>query len=154
MGPMGFAVCAVIGAKIGCPDHTCIAIVGDGAFLMHGNEVSTASRYRIGAIWIILYDNSLSMVTQGMEHFDGDKTDPMVWAQLYDLGNPDLMLYAKSMGAHAYCINSPSELEVIMPKVLERANVDCIPQVVVVNINRQAIPPYYNPIYGPKLITK
>ena len=33
-----FAVGAVVGAKMGRPDETCIALVGDGAFMMHGAE--------------------------------------------------------------------------------------------------------------------
>ena len=76
MGPMGFAVAAVIGAKIGAPDEDCVALVGDGAFLMHGNEVSTAAQHNIGAIWVVLYDNDLNMVSQGMANFFPDQSDP------------------------------------------------------------------------------
>lgn len=150
MGPMGFGVGAVIGAKLGCPGNTCIGIVGDGAFLMQGTEVSTASQYKIGAIWLVLFDNNLSMVSQGMDHFAHDNENPEVWQELYELGNPDLALFAKSLGADAYTINSPAELEGILPDVLKRANTDGVPQVIIAAINKAAIPPYYNPLYGPK----
>lgn len=150
MGPMGFGVGAVIGAKIGCPSDTCIAIVGDGAFLMQGTEVATASQYKVGAIWIVLYDNNLSMVTQGMNHFAPDPQHPDVWNNLYELGNPDLALFAKSLGADAYTIDSPLELELQMPGIIDRANQQQRPQVVIARINRKSIPPYYNPIYGPR----
>ena len=147
MGPMGFAVGAVVGAKIGCPDTTCIGIVGDGAMMMFGAEISTAKQYKVGAIWIVLYDNNLSMVSQGMEHYFPAKDGPSVWTKLYELGEPDLVGYSKSLGADAYTVNSPQDFEKIMPVVLQRANVDHVPQVIIANIDRNAVPPYYNAKY-------
>ncbi|HMG66278.1 MAG TPA: thiamine pyrophosphate-binding protein [Chitinophagaceae bacterium] len=149
MGPMGFGVGSVIGGKIGCPDDTCICITGDAAFMMQGSEVSTAHHHKVGAIWLILFDNNLGMVSQGMDHFAPDTKKPGIWQELYELGNPDLELFAKGLGADAYTINSPKELEKIMPKVLTRANKDKVPQVIIANINKKLVPPYYNPIYGP-----
>ncbi|GEO05438.1 putative acetolactate synthase large subunit IlvB2 [Adhaeribacter aerolatus] len=154
MGPMGFAVGAVVGAKIGCPNQTCLAIVGDGAFLMQGNEISTAKKYQVGAIWIVLFDNNLSMVSQGMDYFAPDNENPDVWKNLYELGNPDLLMYAQSMGAEACKVDSPADLALIMPKVLEQANTKHIPQVIIVDINKNATPPYYNPVYLPKKANK
>ncbi|WP_026897633.1 thiamine pyrophosphate-binding protein [Daejeonella oryzae] len=149
MGPMGFAVAAVIGAKFGRPDATCIAIVGDGAFMMHGAEISTARQYNIGAIWIVLYDNNLSMVSQGMDQFFPDKEHPGEWEKLYELGSPDLKKFAEGLGADAYSIDEPEELNKIMPSVLKLANEQNRPQVIIANINRKSIPPYYNPLYAP-----
>ncbi len=54
MGPMGFAVAAVVGAKIGRPKSNCLAITGDGAFMMHGAEISTAAQYGLGAFGLCL----------------------------------------------------------------------------------------------------
>jgi len=149
MGPMGFAVGAVVGGKIGCPDATCLCITGDAAFLMQGSEISTASHYMIGAIWLVLYDNNLNMVSQGMNFFAPDTKKPGIWEELYELGKPDLAMYAKSLGAEAYTINSPAELEKIMPTVLKKADKDQVPQVIIANINRKPVPPYYNPLYIP-----
>lgn len=149
MGPMGFGVCSVIGAKIGRPDGTCIGIVGDGAFLMNGSEVSTASANKVGAIWIVLYDNGLGMVSQGMNHFFPDE-NPTAWQDLYEFGNIDLVMFSKSLGAEAYLINSADELTPLMPGILKRANEDGVPQVIVARVNKQSVPPYYNPVYGPK----
>ncbi len=149
MGPMGFGVGSVIGGKIGCPNDTCICITGDAAFMMQGSEISTASQYKVGAIWLVLFDNNLSMVSQGMDHFAPDSKKPGIWDKLYEIGNPDLAMYAKGLGADAYTISSPKELEKIMPKVLSRANKDHVPQAIIANINRKPVPPYYNPVYGP-----
>jgi len=149
MGPMGFAVGAVVGAKIGAPQRTCLALVGDGAFMMHGAEVSTASRYKVGAIWIVLCDDNLNMVSQGEAFFFPDKQDPDIWTELYALGNTNLELFAKSMGADAYRVDSPREMQRIMPIAINLANTEGRPQVVIAHIDRKSIPPYYNPQYLP-----
>ncbi len=145
MGPMGFGVCSVIGAKIGRPDKTCIALVGDGAFLMHGAEVSTAQAHDVGAIWVVLQDDDLHMVSQGMQYLFPDSTDPDIWMQLYRLGTPDLVKFAQGLGADAYHINSPAELQTLMPKVLEGADVKKRPQVIVAKINKKSLDPYFPP---------
>jgi acetolactate synthase-1/2/3 large subunit len=144
---MGFAVGAVVGGKIGCPDDTCIGFTGDGAFMMQGSEISTAKQNNIGAIWLVLSDNNLSMVSQGMEEFKPDKNDPTIWHKLYELGAPDLEQYSRGLGADAYTVNKPSDLADIMPTVLKRANKDNVPQVIIANILKTEVPPYYNPMY-------
>lgn len=142
MGPMGFGVGAVIGAKIATPDRTCIALVGDGAFMMQGAEVSTAKQYGVGAIWIVLYDNDLNMVSQGQAHFFPDSQDPNVWAELYRLGHPNLADYAKGLGADAYGIKTPEELKQTLKIAIDHA-AQGKPQVIVAHIDRQSVPPYY-----------
>jgi acetolactate synthase-1/2/3 large subunit len=143
MGPMGFAVGGVIGAKIGRPDKTCIALVGDGALMMHGGEISTAQAHQVGAIWVVLKDDDLHMVSQGMQYLYPDPHD--IWNHLYRLGNPDLVKFAEGLGADAYLIDSPAALEAIMPGVLEKANVKSRPQVILATINQKSLDPYFPP---------
>jgi acetolactate synthase-1/2/3 large subunit len=142
MGPMGFGVGSTLGAKRGTPDRACVGVVGDGAFLMHGNEVSTAAAHRIGAIWCVLYDDDLHMVTQGQENFFPDPKDPTVWQHLYTLGRPDLPAFARALGAETYEVRSPDEAREALRKVYRGAD-DGKPQVVVAHIDRRAWPPYY-----------
>jgi len=140
MGPMGFAVGAVVGAKLGVPDQPCVAIVGDGAFMMHGAEVSTAAQNRIGAIWVVLYDNDLAMVSQGMEGLFESPT----WAGYYKLGAPDLAKVAEGFGANAVAIKpdqGPREFRAALRTALERAQAG-EPQVIVAHIDTGPSPPY------------
>ncbi|NDC82137.1 alpha-keto acid decarboxylase family protein [bacterium] len=51
---IGFAVPASVGAALASPARRPIVIVGDGAFQMTGNELSTAIRYGLTPIIIIL----------------------------------------------------------------------------------------------------
>jgi acetolactate synthase-1/2/3 large subunit len=142
MGPMGVAVAGVIGAKLGAPDRTCVAIVGDGAFLMHGNEVSTAAQYGVGAIWIVLDDNDLAMVSQGMNQVFGGP-DPSFWHDYYQIGAPDLVCFAQALGADAYSVHSPEDMRQAFPLAIERAREERRPQVIVAHIDTSEVPPYY-----------
>lgn len=145
MGPMGFAVAGAIGAKLGAPERCIVAIVGDGAFLMHGAEISTASKNKLGVIWIVLNDDDLRMVSQGQAHFFPGK-DPQVWSHLYRLGDPNLVEFARGLGADAYCAESPATLAEMLEQALAGAKQQR-PQVIIAKINFEAQPPYYNPAY-------
>lgn len=142
MGPMGFAVCAVVGGKVGAPDKDCVAIVGDGAFMMQGSEISTAAQNRIGAVWIVLYDNDLSMVSQGM----GVLFPPAEsWDDYYKLGAPDLVKYSEGLGADAVAVTSdqgPADMRAALAAALKRAREDRKPQVVVLHIDTRPMPGY------------
>lgn len=140
MGPMGFGVGAVIGAKLGVPNEHCIAIVGDGAFMMHGAEISTAAQNRIGAIWVVLNDNDLAMVSQGMQVLFNSPS----WAGYYELGKPDLVKFAEGLGAHAVAIRrdqGPKEFREALRTALQRSQTG-EPQVIVAHIDTLPSPPY------------
>jgi acetolactate synthase-1/2/3 large subunit len=149
MGPMGVAVGAVVGGKFAAPDKTCIAIVGDGAFMMQGSEVATAAAHDVGAIWIVLSDDDLGMVSQGMDVFFPDPGTPppaypkSSWDHYYSLGTPDLAMYAEGLGAKGYTATTPAELDRYIKKAIIAAKKDAVPQVVVVKIDGSEIPPYY-----------
>ena len=51
---MGFAVPGSIGVQLANPDLRPLVLVGDGAFQMTGMELSTAARYNLSPIVIIL----------------------------------------------------------------------------------------------------
>jgi acetolactate synthase-1/2/3 large subunit len=140
MGPMGFAVCAVVGAKLAAPTAACVAVVGDGALLMHGSELSTAAQHGVGAIWIVLDDGDLTMVSQGMaEFFPG-----LDWTDYYSLGATDIVGYATALGANAVEVTSDDALPAALAGALSGAATGK-PQVVSVKVDPTAQPPYYAP---------
>ncbi len=142
MGPMGFAAAAVVGAKMAAPDQPCIAIVGDGALMMHGSEISTAAQTRTGAIWIVLDDNDLSMVSQGMEQLVPDQN---TWLEYYKLGRPDLVQFARGLGADTVAVH-PSDgsdaFKSALANAVAAAQATSRPQVIVVYIDTKPAPPY------------
>ncbi len=142
MGPMGFGVGAVIGGKMAAPHLPNVAIVGDGAFLMHGAEVSTAAQQRVGAVWIVLDDNDLAMVSQGMAQLLPPAAQ---WDGYYQLGRADLALFAQSLGAQSFNVSPDQGTDAFrraLKQALHDADAQRRPQVIVVRINTQVAPPY------------
>ncbi|MDO8768406.1 MAG: thiamine pyrophosphate-binding protein [Burkholderiaceae bacterium] len=142
MGPMGFAVGAVIGGKMAAPKLHNVAIVGDGAFMMHGAEISTAAQNRVGAIWIVLDDNDLAMVSQGMEKLLPPAAQ---WDDYYSLGRPDLAMFSQGLGANAITVahdQGTDAFRLALKQALLDADQHARPQVIVVRINTEVAPPY------------
>lgn len=142
MGPMGFAVGAVVGAKIAAPEKVCVAVTGDGALLMHGSEISTAAANQVGAIWVVLSDNDLAMVSQGMQEFFPGAG----WTDYYSLGKPDLAGFATSLGAQGIDVFEHDELKPALDKAIADSKRKLQPQVIVVHIDPKPVPPYYGPV--------
>jgi acetolactate synthase-1/2/3 large subunit len=141
MGVMGWSVGAVIGARMARPTSACVSLTGDGAFLMHGSELATAAAHKVGAIYVVLNDNDLGMVSQGMTFFYPKSSSP--FQNLYRLGNPDLRMYAEALGADAVDISSPAEFRAALGNALAQADVRNKPQVIVCHIDPSPLPPYY-----------
>jgi indolepyruvate decarboxylase len=78
---MGFAVPAALGAAVARPAMRIVAIVGDGAFQMTGNELSTIIRHGFHSIVIVLDNKGYG--TERVLH-PGDYNDINPW-QYYKL---------------------------------------------------------------------
>jgi acetolactate synthase-1/2/3 large subunit len=101
VGAMGQAVAGVVGAAA-ARHGKAVAIVGDGAMLMN-NEISTAVKYQIPAVWIVLNDARYNMSHQGMGMLGltgADATIPQA----------DFTMIARGMGAEGIRINKESDL--------------------------------------------
>ena len=64
---MGYCVPGAIGAKLANPGKQVVGIVGDGAFLMTGLEILTATAESAGIAYFVFYDGELSQISQGQE---------------------------------------------------------------------------------------
>jgi TPP-dependent 2-oxoacid decarboxylase len=73
---LGFAVPASIGVQIGHPDLRPLVLVGDGAFQMTGLELSTAVRYHLSPIVVVL--NNGGYATE-RPMIDGPFNDVLNW---------------------------------------------------------------------------
>jgi len=61
---MGYSVPAAIGAKFANPQRDVIALAGDGALLMTGLELITASSYKVAPAVFVLRDGELAQIVQ------------------------------------------------------------------------------------------
>lgn len=69
LGTMGFCLPAALGAKLGAPDRTVVAVVGDGGFQMTIQELGTVFQTGAAVKIIILNNEFLGMVRQWQELF-------------------------------------------------------------------------------------
>lgn len=69
---MGFSIPAALAAKITHPELTVVSVIGDGGFLMTCGELATAKRLNLKIIFIVIIDNSLSLIRikQEKKEFD------------------------------------------------------------------------------------
>ncbi len=112
MGTMGFGLPAAIGAKIGCPDKSVIAFIGDGGFQMTMQELGTILAYDVAAKIIILNNNFLGMVRQWQDMFYDKRLTSVA------LVNPDFVMIAKAFGIPAQLITERKDLKDTLEKML------------------------------------
>ena len=100
---MGYSVPAAIGTKISHPDKTVVTIVGDGAFLMTGMELLTASMLKLGVIVFIFHDGELGQISQFQKIPLNRKTASI-------LGDVQFEGIAKATGAHYIKMDNDNEI--------------------------------------------
>lgn len=106
---MGHFVTGVVGAAL-VHNNKAVAIVGDGAMLMN-NEVSTAVKYQIPAVWIVLNDASYNMCHQGMALLGFKGIDA-------EIPQANFFKIAQAMGADGIRVETESDVEAALEKAL------------------------------------
>jgi len=143
MMQMGWATSAVLTGKMLNPEKPCIAIVGDGAFLMSNTVLATAVEYDIPAIWIIMnnYGPNLERKAQiglyGKSHPWGSFTKKGNQNELY---NPNFVKLAEACGAKGERVEKPTEVGAAIARAMKSGE----PFVIDVAIDRDA-PTYFAP---------
>ncbi|MEH2036727.1 scytonemin biosynthesis protein ScyA [Nostoc sp.] len=109
VGAMGHAVTGVLGAAL-ANNSKAVGIVGDGAMLMN-NEISTAVKYKIPAIWIVLNDARYNMCHQGMKILGLKGADAT-------LPPTNFAMIARGMGAEAIVVVRESDIEAALEQAI------------------------------------
>ena len=107
---LGYGVPAAIGAKIAHPDRQVLAVLGDGGFMFSVNELSTAVKYGLGIVFLVLNDQRYGAIKYLQEGIFGKYGE-------VDLANPDFPAMARAFGARGARVETFDGL----PKALERA---------------------------------
>ncbi len=107
LASMGAGLPAAIAAKLVRPERKVLAVVGDGGFLMSGQELETAVRCRIPVVVLVLNDNAFGFIkweqkAKGFENFG------------LDLGNPDFVRFAESFGAKGMKVKKGDDLSALL----------------------------------------
>ncbi len=110
-GAMAYAVPAAVAAKLVHPDRLVIAFMGDGGFMMCGQEMSTAVQYGANVICILANNRMYGTIRM---HQEREHPTRVVGT---DLVNPDFVEFGRALGCHAERVERTDEFA----PALERA---------------------------------
>jgi acetolactate synthase I/II/III large subunit len=112
LGTMGFGLPAAIGAKVGAPERTTVAIIGDGGFQMTLQELGTIMQSEVDVKILILNNQFLGMVRQWQQLFH-DKRYSFV-----DIQSPDFVQLAKAYNIPGQSISKRTDLKSALSEML------------------------------------
>ena len=105
-GAMGYSVPGAIGAKLARPEQEAVAFVGDGGFMMTGQEMVTAVEQGL-TIRVIVCDNSVhGSILAGQDKTFGAGHDIATV-----LRSPDFAAVARAYGAEACTVRRTDDFE-------------------------------------------
>jgi acetolactate synthase-1/2/3 large subunit len=117
LSTMGFALPGALAAALVHPERQVLAAVGDGAFLMHVQELETAVRERIPLTVLVWVDDSYGLIEWKMDLELGHHSSVR-------FGNPDLVKLAESFGARGHAVTTADELLPTLREALEYARTE------------------------------
>ena len=122
LSTMSFALPGAIAARLARPQRRVLAAVGDGAFLMHSQELETAVREEVPITVLIWVDDAYGLIEWKMDLELGR-------ASSIRFTNPDFVAYAESFGATGYRVGAADELAPALRDALasERVSVVACP---------------------------
>ncbi|CPR16683.1 thiamine pyrophosphate-binding protein [Brenneria goodwinii] len=127
LGAMAHYACGIVG--LSASGKITLGIIGDGSMLMN-NEVSTAVRYQLPAIWLIMNDGVYNMCRQGLRLLGHPPLDCVI-------PQVDFSLFAKALGADGVRVTQADELETSLRAAILKG----VPAVIDVLIDKDAQPP-------------
>lgn len=131
---MGFTLPAALGAQLAAPDRQVVGLVGDGDFMMHMQELSTAVRYNLPVIIIVLNNKGWISIRDLQMSAYGEQaafaTDFMQEGEEY---SPNFAEIAQSFGCHGQQISRVEEIEPAVQAALRAEK----PAVIEVLVNRE-----------------
>ncbi len=102
-GAMGYAVPAAVGAKIAFPNRMVVGFVGDGGFLMTGQEIATAFHHGVAPIILVFNNQMYGTIRMHQER------DYPYRVSGTALTNPDFAKYIEAFGGHGEVVAETAE---------------------------------------------
>jgi acetolactate synthase I/II/III large subunit len=119
LSSMSFALPGALAAKLAFPDRQVLAAMGDGAFLMHSQEIETAVREGVAFTILIWEDDAYGLIDWKMNLAMGHSS-------AVKFSNPDFVAYAESFGAKGYRVNAAEELGPILKEAMAQEVVSIV----------------------------
>ena len=136
-GSMGFATSGILGAKLAAPEAPCVAVVGDGSFLMTPHAVATAVEYGIPVVWVVWNNFGFTSIRDlQLGAFKRELDSSFRRADTGELYSPDFASLARSFGADGVRVDRPDDLEETLAAAVRAGR----PSLVEVMVDREIRP--------------
>ena len=111
---MGQALPGLIGAKLARPDDHCVAICGDGDFMMNVQEMETIARLGLDVTAIVWEDHNYGLIAWKQEAEFGKHTD-------LSFNNPDWLGLAKAFNWHGETVENSTDFSPALDRCLNHS---------------------------------
>ncbi|MCC7038243.1 MAG: thiamine pyrophosphate-binding protein [Alphaproteobacteria bacterium] len=102
-GAMGYGAPSAVAASLAFPDRVVVGFMGDGGFMMTGQEIATAMHEGAHPIWLVFNNGMYGTIRMHQEkHYPGRKSAT-------DLTNPDFAALARSYGAAGVTVEKTAD---------------------------------------------
>ena len=137
-GPCGYALPAILGAKIGCPDVPCIGFAGDGAFGISMNELTACGRNDWPPITMLVFRNY---------QWGAEKRNTTLWFEDNFVGTElnvgvDYAKVAEGCGLKGVTANNPEELTDLLQTAIKEQMEDNVTTLIEVVLNQELGEPF------------
>jgi acetolactate synthase-1/2/3 large subunit len=102
-GAMGYSVPAAVGAKIAFPDRMVVSLVGDGGFLMTGQEIATAFHHGVAPIVLVFNNQMYGTIRMHQERAYPGRVSGT------GLTNPDFAKLIAAFGGHGEVVSETAD---------------------------------------------
>jgi len=104
-GAMGYGVPAAVASQLRLPNRKTICVVGDGGFLMTGNEMIAAVERKLPILFVLSNNGSYASIRIQQER---DFPRRPIGTSLF---NPDFVAVARAFGMRAHRLSSDEEID-------------------------------------------
>jgi acetolactate synthase-1/2/3 large subunit len=111
-GALGYALPAVIGARIARPEAACVAVMGDGSFAMAAGEMETMVRLGLKVTLVVVSNATFGWIRAGQRHGYGSR----FFATSF--GRTDHARVAEAFGLTARTVTDPRNLKPTLEQAL------------------------------------
>ncbi|MEI7710372.1 MAG: thiamine pyrophosphate-dependent enzyme [Rhodospirillales bacterium] len=112
-GAMGYSVPAAIGAKITFPDRMVVAMVGDGGFMMTGQEIATAFHHGVAPIILVFNNQMYGTIRMHQERHHPFRVSGTA------LTNPDFAKFIEAFGGHGEVVTETAQFAPAFSRAVE-----------------------------------
>ena len=112
-GAMGYSVPAAVGAKIVFPHRMVVSLVGDGGFLMTGQEIATAFHHGVAPIVLVFNNQMYGTIRMHQERAHPYRVSGTA------LTNPDFAKYIEAFGGHGEVVSETGEFAPAFTRAVE-----------------------------------